>query len=147
MLAQNAAISSRSIGDLDPRMQILASAFLHECEKVGLDILIYCTFRNDVAQNELYSVGRANGDHRKRLTNARAGESAHNCTLADGTPAAMAFDAAPTYHGKIDWNPEHNPDWAQMVAIGKSVGLISGTDWHSFPEYPHFQHPDFKAVT
>jgi len=135
------AIYSRDPRDLHPSARAKWDAFDAAMSAAGIDFLTICTFRNDVAQLELFNIGRGAGDLRRHVTNARPGESAHNVTQIEGgliIPAACAFDAAPIEHGKIDWD-SRNPLWARMGAIGRSVGLEWAGDWATFREYPHFQ--------
>jgi peptidoglycan L-alanyl-D-glutamate endopeptidase CwlK len=128
---------SRKIEDLHPDLQPLCRTFLERCEEAGLDILITCTYRSDAEQNELYTHGR-NGVPGPRVTNARAGQSAHNATLG-GQPAARAFDIVPLVGGKPMWNADH-PAWQEAGQIGMALGL----NWYGrvgapFREFPHFE--------
>ena len=59
----------------------------------------------------------------------------HNFGLAvDCVPSVAAVgDAyAPDWDGK-------DQHYAAMVAAGEAQGLVSGSDWHSLVDYPHFQ--------
>lgn len=132
-------MASRKLEDLHPLLQPLARAHVDACEALGIDLLIYCTYRSDEEQDELYAVGRGVHDYRRRVTNARAGQSKHNHTLADGTPAALAYDCAPIGKGgKIDWaNMEL---WEQIGQAGIALGLRwYGSPGSKFLEYPHFE--------
>lgn len=69
------------------------------------------------------------------VTNAKPGQSYHNFGLA--------FDVAvdQLQHSPVftpDWNVEH-PSWKNLIRLGQSIGLTSGSAWRSFPDYPHFQ--------
>ena len=128
--------SSRRIGDLNPTLQALYYKFDMQMKAEQIDYIVTCTYRNLEDQTVLYAKGRtAPGP---KVTNARAGESKHNATLADGSPASEAFDIAIMEHGKIDWDIS-NPKWHKAGMIGKSLGLEWAGDWVSFKEYPHFQ--------
>jgi peptidoglycan L-alanyl-D-glutamate endopeptidase CwlK len=79
----------------------------------------------------LFAVGRdVNGNVvGKTVTKARGGQSKHNITLNDGTPASKAFDwVIMNPDGTCNWNPS-TPQWQAAVAIGKSLGLIWGGDF------------------
>lgn len=79
-------------------------------------------------QAALYAQGRTAPG--KVVTNAGPGTSWHNFGLA--------VDVAPFDSSIPDWNVNH-PAWQRIVAIGKSVGLVSGSEWRTFPDWPHFQ--------
>jgi peptidoglycan L-alanyl-D-glutamate endopeptidase CwlK len=128
-------MASRSLDDLYPRMKERTLAFLERCKAEGIDVLIYCTYRSNTEQNDLYEQGRTLPG--KRVTNARGGQSAHNFTL-DGKPAAKAFDCVPLRGGKPMWSAS-DPLWKELGRIGKSVGLDWAGNWRTFREFPHFQ--------
>ena len=81
----------------------------------------------------LYEQGRTKPG--KIVTNAKAGESAHNWGLA--------FDGAPLLGGKIDWDPE-NPIWTRYGQVATESGLEWAGNWVSFKEYPHIQLPNWE---
>lgn len=87
-------------------------------------------FRTWAQQQSLYAQGRtAPGPI---VTNCPAGFSWHNFGLAvDLVPE----DIIP---GQPDWD-SNNPIWQKMIAVGISVGLVSGSTWRTFPDMPHFQ--------
>lgn len=130
--------STRAIQALDPRVQSLYARFSAAMTAARIDFIVTCTYRNDEEQAALYAQGRTAPG--RIVTNAKPGESMHNKTNADGTPASLAFDIAILENGKIDWSTA-NPKWKQAGAIGKSVGLEWAGDWTTFKEYPHFQLP------
>lgn len=129
---------SRRIEDLHPALQPLCRQFLERCQAAGLDILITCTWRSGQEQDQLYAQGRTAPG--AKVTNARAGQSAHNAML-DGKPAARAFDIVPKVNGKPEWNAAH-PHWQIAGRIGMELGL----NWYGRPgapfrEFPHFELP------
>lgn len=69
-------------------------------------------------------------DSSKVVTKAAPGHSYHNFGLA--------VDVAPFTDNTPDWNLTH-PAWKRIVAVGESLGLTSGSEWRSFPDWPHFQ--------
>jgi len=110
-------IISRILSDLDPKVETLAREFLTECKAKGIDILIYCTYRDSEAQNILYAQGRTvKGDI---MTNARGGESMHNYRLA--------FDFVPMIHGKPQWS--NKSLYSQCGIIAEGVGLEWAGRW------------------
>ncbi|AXT47735.1 M15 family metallopeptidase [Chromobacterium rhizoryzae] len=129
---------SRRIEDLHPALQTLCRQFMERCQAAGLDILITCTWRSGQEQDQLYAQGRTAPG--AKVTNARAGQSAHNAML-DGKPAARAFDIVPKVNGKPEWNAAH-PHWQIAGRIGMELGL----NWYGRPgapfrEFPHFELP------
>lgn len=127
---------SRMINDLHPDLQPICRQFLQGCKAAGLDILITCTYRSAVEQDQLYAQGRSRPG--PRVTYARGGQSAHNFIL-HGKPAALAFDIVPLTKGKAIWDASH-PAWQQAGEIGMALGL----KWYGHPraafrEFPHFE--------
>lgn len=132
-------MASRDLKDLHQQMRILAESFLSECEKSGITVLIYCTFRSSEEQDDLYAQGRTKQG--KIVTNARGGQSKHNHTV-NGRPASLAFDCVPLRNGKPVWSKNTDEDlqlWQKVGILGKSVGLEWAGDWKRFKEFPHFQ--------
>lgn len=127
-------MSSRSLDDLHPLFQPKAREFQDVAKAAGLDVLIYCTYRSRTEQDELYAQGRTIPG--KIVTNARAGQSAHNFGLA--------FDGAPLVHGRIAWD-DHEA-WTTYGHVAAAVGLEWAGTWPSFKEFPHVQHPNWKQV-
>lgn len=69
-------------------------------------------------------------DASKVVTKAAPGHSWHNFGLA--------VDVAPFANDTPDWNINH-PVWKRIVDVGVSLGLESGSQWRTFPDWPHFQ--------
>lgn len=148
-------MSSRKITDCHPTLQPLVQKFIHNCTVAGLDVLITCTWRSNEEQESLYAQGRTKPG--KIVTNARAGQSAHNYTL-NGLPAALAIDVVPLRNGKpvwglsgdgIDDNPADDDKddlelWQKVRSAAESAGLESASRWSSMREWPHFQIPNWK---
>lgn len=127
-------INSRKIEDLLPHVANKAIAFVAECAKQGIDVLITSTYRDFDSQAELYAKGRtAPGP---RVTNAKPGYSYHN--------HRVAFDFVPIVDGKAVWNDDHL--WAQCGMIGEKLGLEWGGGWHSFQDKPHMQDTGGKTL-
>lgn len=126
-------MASRSLNDLSPRVRALALEFLAECQRQGLQVLIYCTLRSAQEQADLYASGRTRPG--PILTNARPGESLHN---PQGDGMAWAFDAVPMLAGKALWNDGLRI--ATMGAAGEFVGLEWAGRWRGkLRERVHFQ--------
>lgn len=149
-------MSSRKIVDCHPRLQPLVHRFLEQCVHKGLDVLVTCTWRSPQEQDDLYAQGRTKPG--RIVTNARAGQSAHNVTL-NGLPAACAIDIVPLRNGKPVWglsgdglddNPADDDRddlelWQRVRAVAEAEGLVSASRWPSFKEWPHFELSNWKA--
>lgn len=150
-------MSSRKITDCHPILQPLVQKFLDYCIRAGLDVLITCTWRSDAEQEALYAQGRTKPG--KIVTNARAGQSAHNYTL-NGLPAALAIDVVPLRNGKPVWGLSGNGIdddpadderddlelWQRVVKAGEDAGLVSASRWKSFREWPHLEYPKYREI-
>lgn len=120
-------INSRKIEDLNPRVATLCMAFIAECDKAGIDVIITSTYRDNESQNALYAQGRTLAG--KKVTNAKAGQSYHNYRIA--------FDFFPIVNGKADWNNVAN--FTKCGEIAESLGLEWAGRWESFKELAHCQ--------
>lgn len=122
-------INSRKLEDLHPKVKALAEKFITECDKVGIDVLIYSTYRDAEAQNELYAQGRTKIG--KTVTNAKAGQSFHNWRVA--------FDFVPVIAGKARWDDKDA--YRTCVLIGEALGLESASRWTGkLKETAHMQY-------
>lgn len=136
-------MASRRLIDLDPALQSLAQKFLDACELAGIIAFITQTYRSSEEQDVDYAKGRTTDG--PRVTNARGGQSPHNCTLPDGTPAAKAFDfAIKTSTGILDWDATH-PDWQRAIKIGTDLGLVSGSTFKNLKDSPHLELSYWKT--
>lgn len=143
---------SRKLEDLHPDLEPIARAFLAECERQSIEVLITCTYRSVTEQAELYAQGRTKPG--KVVTWAEPGESLHNRIGPDGKPSAEAFDVVPLRNGKLIWGTSGNgidddPTddqtddlelWQRVGQIGELLGLSWAGRWRKpKTEYPHFQ--------
>ena len=128
-------MASRRIQDLHPDLQPICLKFLEQCNAIGIDILITCTFRSWIEQEKLFAIGRSLPG--RKVTNARPGQSKHN-NMIEGRPASTAFDIVPMRNGKPIWNAK-DPVWQQCGEIGVGLGLEWAGNWTKFVEFPHFQ--------
>lgn len=132
-------MASRNLDDLHPIIRAKAARFLKKCEAEDIQVLIYCTYRSDEEQAELYAQGRTKPG--RIVTYAKPGQSRHNYRM-DGCPASLAFDCVPLRHGKPVWGNTKREDWMlwqDVGHIGESVGLEWAGRWKRFREFPHFQ--------
>ena len=138
-------MASRLISDLDTRLQPLARQFLDQCAAVGLEAILIQTYRSVAEQDADYAQGRTVPGH--RITDARGGQSAHNCTLPDGTAAARAFDFALYAPGgtSLDWNASDS-EWRTAVQIGANLGLRNGSKFPGIGDIDHFELVDWETA-
>jgi peptidoglycan L-alanyl-D-glutamate endopeptidase CwlK len=119
-------------------MQRMAVEHQRLCAERGVELLIYCTKRDNEEQNGLYAIGRTAPG--KIVTNARAGESAHN---PDKNGKAAAYDCCPQIFGKPMWDGNH-PAWRIVIECGEKAGLIASARWTGkLKELAHFQDPQW----
>lgn len=104
--------------------------FMARASERGVDVLVYCTWRSDEEQAELYSHGR-NGDPRPVVTWTR--HSKHNITF-NGIPASEAWDCVPVMNGKLKWDDTRG--YAILGKIASELGLKWGG---AFGDSPHFE--------
>lgn len=127
-------MASRSIDDLDPRVQDGARAVTRAWADAGFDVLITCTYRSNAEQDKLYAQGRTAPGF--KVTKARAGESLHNFGLA--------IDFVPMVHGKPAWDdPKPFEMLARMAQIA-DPRLKWGGDFKSIDDKPHLEWPRMK---
>lgn len=126
-------MASRSLDDLDPRFRQRFVDWKAACDAEGIDVLITCTLRSNAEQNALYAIGRTKPG--RKVTNAQAGQSAHNYGLA--------LDFVPLENGKPAWADSH-PAWRKAGNLAVAHGLEWAGNWTTFREYPHIQVPNWK---
>lgn len=139
-------MSSRKLEDLRDDVRFMALAHIDNCHRESVDLLIYCTLRSNEEQNKLYAQGRTEGG--KIVTNARAGQSAHN-PGKDGK--AVAYDCVPLRFGKPVWGSSSKEDtalWAIVGRCGEATGLQWSGRWTGkLREMEHFQAEYFQPAT
>lgn len=128
------SISEARLQEVHPRLADRVRQMAQMLETENIIIRVTQSLRSWKEQESLYNEGRdaegATIDQKRVVTNAKPGHSYHNFGLA--------VDVAPFDGGIPDWNLDH-PAWKRIVAVGKSVGLESGSEWRTFPDWPHFQ--------
>ena len=120
--------SNQRLSEVHPKLAVAIRQM--DAQYPALSIQVTEGLRNWATQDLLYQQGRTLPGN--IVTNAKPGYSYHQFGLAvDLVPE----DIMP---GQPDWNVNH-PAWKQMIASGESVGLVSGSEWRTFPDNPHFQ--------
>lgn len=131
-------MASRSLDDLDPRVQDGAKAILKAWKDAGLDVIVTCTYRSNEEQQALYVQGRTMPG--PRVTNAKAGQSLHNRRLA--------MDVVPLVSGKAVWDTASYL-WPLMAQLAKGADprVSWGGAWKGkFKDFPHFEWIGFSGV-
>ena len=113
---------------LHPEARKKADAFLSECGRLGLNVLITETWRTMAEQDALYAQGRT-----------KPGNIITNCKGSDYQSPhqwGVAFDFCKNIKGQ-----EYNDTtfFKQVGTLGKSIGLRWGGDFQSMVDMPHFQ--------
>jgi peptidoglycan L-alanyl-D-glutamate endopeptidase CwlK len=139
-------IASRKISDLHPKVATLCNLFVEDCDEVGIDVLVYRTYCDNEAQDQIYAIGRtvkgANVSVKKPMgdivTNAKGGESFHNYRLA--------FDFVPLIHGKAMWGDKAL--YAKCGKIGEECGLTWSGRWTGkLKETAHMQYSNGLTIS
>lgn len=129
-------MASRSILDLDPRVQDRANAILDAWRIAGYPVLVTCTLRTNEEQAETWAQGRTKPG--KIVTHARPGESYHNPVDGFG---ARAMDVVSLVGGKPDWR-NTSPTWGELSRIAKVADptVVWGGDWSPGKrDLPHYE--------
>lgn len=142
-------MASRNINDLHPLLQQKAKEFIARCNRLGVYPYIYCTYRSGAEQDQLYSMGRTTKSTigvtalrplGKKVTNAKAGQSAHNYNM-NGKPASKAWDACPQVAGALVWDEKH-PHWKIMGKVAAEIGM----NWYGKKGSPFFELCHFEMM-
>lgn len=127
-------VSEKRLAEVHPKLAEKVRAMAELLELENINIRVVQSVRSWANQQALYNQGRdAQGNivkPKEVVTHAKPGTSWHNFGLA--------VDVAPFDGGIPDWNSGH-PAWKRIVSVGESVGLVSGSKWRTFPDWPHFQ--------
>jgi peptidoglycan L-alanyl-D-glutamate endopeptidase CwlK len=128
--------SNRRIAALDPDMRPLANMAVNIMYARGQPVRVVHGNRSNEEQNSLYAIGRGadRGVHRT-VTDARGGQSAHNC--------GCAVDVYPLENGGVVIPPTSDPRWQVIGQSGKSVGLGWGGEWVK-RDMSHLELPGYR---
>jgi len=134
-------INSRDIDTLTPDAREWFQRFRAHAESAGLVYLrhwiVTSFYRDQEFQDWLYAQGRT-----------RPGPKV-TWTLHSRHTGRRAWDIAvrDPRTGKIDWNvvkadvdADHLPDYEELAAVGRKMGLTVGMDWET-PDPCHFETP------
>lgn len=131
-------MSSRKIEDLHQTFQPMVRNLLEKgqvaIKNTGWTLFITDGFRSFAEQTALYAQGRTTAG--KIVTNAKAGQSAHNFGLA----VDLAFQKA----GVLSYDAVL---YAKIYPIARALGFELGADWTGFTDKPHFEHPNWEKLS
>lgn len=120
----------RNISELNPLCQLLLNKALEEIKAAGINPLVVETYRSQVRQNYLYSIGRTAPGTKVTLTQT----SIHT--------QRNAVDVAPQrkVEGKMTaiWNAK-DKETVKIISIMTKYGFEAGANWSTSPDSPHFQ--------
>lgn len=129
-------MSSRNLSDLRQDVHQMCEKHIELCAAQSINLLVYCTYRSNQEQDELYAQGRTTPG--KIVTNARGGESQHNKIDAAHRPAAEGYDCVPLKNGKAIWDGK-DPLWSVVIKCGEEAGLKASARWSGkLKEQCHF---------
>lgn len=101
----------------------------------GVDFRVTQGLRTWQEQANLYAQGRT--AHGVIVTNAEPGYSWHNFGLA--------VDFVPMLLGQPLWETSQ-PQWKAIISLAPSCGLVSGSTWTHFPDFPHLQPQEIPVT-
>lgn len=131
-------MDSRDPLHLHPWLRALWHVLRDELSRAGHQVALHSTYRSAEVQDRLWRQGRQ--DPGPRVTNLRGGQSWHNVTSSDGTPAAAAFDFHwRTPGGGLPFASTH--PWELAGVIGERLGLRWGGRWRPLADRPHLELP------
>lgn len=128
-------MTDHDLNDLDPRLKPIAEKCLADWVLAYPDrhpVKITVTWRSNADQQAAYNA---------HLSNCKAGEGMHNCTI-DGKPASKAFDYACFDDAGHYITNGSNSYYADFGDIAVANGLIWGGDWHGWKDFDHCELPD-----
>lgn len=128
-------VSEQRLSAVHPKLANLIRMMAHQLELESIPIRVTQGLRTWEEQEKLYAQGRSAPGN--IVTNTPGGNSWH-CF-------GLAADVVPMESGVADWNVSH-PSWQRIVSLGQNLGLVSGSQWRTFKDYPHFQLTGVFAV-
>lgn len=128
-------MTDADVTHLSPELLPIYREWVMQCNNAGIAVKAIVTWRSSADQNAAKAKG---------LSNAAAGQSAHNCCNEDGSPASKAFDFA-----CFDENGDYitdgtDDDYRQAGEIGVQLGLVWGGNFHSIFDPDHLELPNCK---
>lgn len=142
-LAEVMSKSQAKINTLKEPLKTAATVLVEQSYSIGIYVIITEALRTYEYQNSLYAKGRNTAGKvikpSEVVTNARGGFSNHNFGYAFDFALLMRDGRTIKWDTRRSDNLDALPDWGQVVAIAKKMGLEWGGDWRSFTDLPHLQ--------
>lgn len=124
---------------MNPIVASMGKELVKRAHAAGVPVCITQGYRSIAEQNALYAKGRY-GSKEAIVTNAPGGYSNHNFGLAIDFALYTPSGNQVVWDQKVDYDRDGKADWAEVVAIAKSLGFSWGGDWRGFPDAPHFEY-------
>lgn len=128
----------RAIEELNPLCQILLNKALRDIKASGINPLIVETYRSQVRQNYLYSLGRTVKGTKVTWTQV----SIHTKRNAVDVVPQRKIDGKMT----AIWNAQ-DKETKKIIAIMIGYGFEAGANWSTSPDSPHFQIKGVSATS
>ena len=134
----------RDMTQLHPRLQVLASRLMIECEHASIKIRIGECVRTVAEQDALYAQGRTKPGIIVTKCKGSTYSSMHQWGIAFDFFLDMDVDgdgqkADDAFNDKLGM-------FRKVGEIGQSLGLEWGGDWQSIVDKPHFQLPAWGST-
>lgn len=134
------SVTLQRIQTAHPKLRAELSAIYQEIQ-AALTGKAVCRFayvlRTMKEQDDLFAQGRTKPG--KKVTNARAGQSAHNYGLAVDIVLLLNNGKTASWDMKTDFDDDKKADWMEVVEIFKKHSWVWGGDWKNLPDAPHFE--------
>lgn len=124
---------------MNPIVASMGKELVKRAHAAGVPVCITQGYRSVAEQNALYAKGRY-GNGGAIVTNAPGGYSNHNFGLAIDFALYTPNGDQVVWNQTVDYDRDGKADWAEVVAIAKSLGFAWGGDWRGFPDAPHFEY-------
>lgn len=132
------SVSEERLAQVHPKLAEKVRQMAQMLEPEGVNFRVTQGLRLWGDQQALYDKGRNEQglivDPSAVVTKAKPGYSWHNFGLA----VDVVLDDATLAGFQADWNTAH-PAWQRLIQVGESLGLVSGSEWRTFPDWPHLQ--------
>lgn len=149
------------LAQLHPMVQRLALQHQMLAQEHGVPFIIVRAYCPTDEQDKIYAKGRSEaGEPCKHagvtypvgtcklhplgliVTNARGGQSYHNYGLAYDVALVLQTANGKSVHWDVhkDANQNHVPDYEEVGALGKALGLEWGGEFKRLKDLPHFQY-------
>ena len=132
-------MTSRSLDELLPGTRAKVEAWLAACAKeVPTIVFLTCTFRDQAAQDALWSKGRTQPGPKVTWTL----KSKHTERRA----VDFALKLPDPWDMKVDVDHDEIPDFLEVGQLAETVGLTWGGRFSPNPDFPHVQDDEIYPL-